>query len=147
MNEHQAKVLDFHKAFEHPCPRILTMAGVRLELRVDLIREEAKEFMEAAGLRPNKEEGRSFGWTKVREPDPIEMIDALCDLLYVTYGAAVEMGVDLDPYFNEVHRSNMAKLGPDGKPIKRADGKTLKPKGWKPPDLKGLLDALHDVPY
>jgi predicted HAD superfamily Cof-like phosphohydrolase len=69
------------------------------------------------------------------------MVDALCDLLYVTYGAAVDLGVDLQPFFAEVHRSNMAKVG--GR--KREDGKWLKPAGWTPPDIAGLLSRLYGL--
>jgi len=57
----------------------------------------------------------------------------------VTYGAASALGVDIEPFFAEVHRSNMAKLGDDGKPIRREDGKVLKPLTWTPPDLMSIL--------
>ena len=62
------------------------------------------------------------------------MVDALADILVVTYGAAVEMGVDLEPIFREVHRSNMSKDGG-----KDAGGKILKGKGFSPPDILGEL--------
>jgi predicted HAD superfamily Cof-like phosphohydrolase len=83
-----------------------------------LIEEEASEFAEAA-----------------RAGDVVGTIDALCDLLYVTYGAAVSLGIDIEPFFGEVHRSNMAKRGGS----RRADGKWLKPAGWQPPDLQRIL--------
>ena len=74
----------------------------------------------------------------------VEMIDAICDILYVTYGAAVAMGIDIDPFFEEVHRSNMSKLDPVTKqPIRRKDGKILKPDTYSPPNIKELLFRLH----
>jgi len=65
----------------------------------------------------------------------------LADLAYVTYGAAVSLGIDLDAAIRAVHASNMAKLGADGRPIFRADGKVLKPEGWQAPDMSGALPA------
>jgi predicted HAD superfamily Cof-like phosphohydrolase len=61
----------------------------------------------------------------------------LCDTLYVVYGTAIEMGLDLEPYFQEVHRSNLAKF--DGTTQPRGDGKWPKPEGWMPPDINGIL--------
>lgn len=112
-------VAEFHEKFSLQRPGKFDFENLNKELRKNLINEEAKEFSDALDAN-----------------DPIAAIDALCDLLYVTYGAAVSMGVDLDPYFYEVHRSNMAKLDPlTGKPIYREDGKLLKPSNWTPPDL------------
>ena len=92
------------------------------ELRISLIEEEAREFAEA-----------------VRARDLPEIVDALCDLLYVTYGSGVALGIDLEPFFAEVHRANMTKAGG----YRRADGKWMKPAGWLPPDIDGLLERLH----
>ena len=71
--------------------------------------------------------------------DLVEVADALTDLLYVVYGAGHAFGIDLDECFKEVHRSNLSKLGEDFKPIKREDGKVLKPNTYSPPDLKFVL--------
>ena len=92
------------------------------KLRKDLIEEELDEFTYALD---NK--------------NLIEVADALTDLLYVVYGAGHAFGIDLDECFKEVHRSNLSKLGPDFKPIKREDGKVLKPDTYSPPDLKTVL--------
>lgn len=119
MNNHQKMVREFHKAIGVAAPDSPTLTEMKSGLRVDLILEEANEFREA-----------------VEQNDWPEMIDAIGDLLYVVYGAAVEMGVDMEPFFREIHRTNMAKTGG---PI-REDGKLLKPKGWRPPDIQGLLD-------
>lgn len=62
----------------------------------------------------------------------------LADIIYIVCGTAVSYGIPLDRVFDEVHRSNMAKLV-DGKPVRREDGKILKPEGWTPPDIKKVL--------
>ena len=91
-------------------------------LRLDLIEEELDELHYA-----------------IDNKDMVEIADALGDLLYVVYGAGHAFGIDLDECFKEIHASNMSKLGPDGKPIKREDGKVLKPDTFFPPDLKSIL--------
>jgi predicted HAD superfamily Cof-like phosphohydrolase len=93
-----------------------------IHLRVDLIEEELKELTEA-----------------IAERDIVEVADALTDILYVVYGAGLTFGIDLDKTFAEVHRSNMSKLGEDGKPIYREDGKILKGPNYTPPDLTFIL--------
>jgi predicted HAD superfamily Cof-like phosphohydrolase len=85
--------------------------------RARLIFTEAAEFIEAAD-----------------KDDFVEMIDALADILVVTYGTAVELGVDLEPIFAEVHRSNMSKDGG-----RDAGGKILKGPSYSPPDLRRVL--------
>jgi predicted HAD superfamily Cof-like phosphohydrolase len=116
MNSYQGMVRTFHHAFGATIGKAPALRDE--ELRAKLIEEEAAETAKA-----------------LREGDIIETIDGLCDLLYVTFGAAVAMGIDLDPFFHEVHRSNMAKVGG----TTREDGKVLKPYGWTPPDIKGIL--------
>ena len=91
-------------------------------LRLDLIEEELDELHYA-----------------IDNKDMVEIADALGDLLYVVYGAGHAFGIDLDECFKEIHASNMSKLGPYGKPIKREDGKVLKPDTFFPPDLKTIL--------
>ena len=92
------------------------------KLRVDLIEEELDELQ-----------------LGIDNQDIVEVADALTDLLYVVYGAGHAFGIDLDECFQEVHQSNMSKLGEDGRPIKREDGKVLKPDTYFPPDLKSVL--------
>ena len=92
-------------------------------LRYELIREELEELHEAFGAK-----------------DIVEVADALADLLYVVYGAGHAFGIDLDECFLEVHRSNMSKLGEDGKPVKRFDGKIMKGPGFFAPDLESILN-------
>ncbi|HWD24999.1 MAG TPA: hypothetical protein VG368_06015 [Acidimicrobiales bacterium] len=97
------------------------------EIRCALIEEEASEFREALAA-----------------DDIVEVADAIADLLYVVYGAAVTFGIPIDEVFDEVHRSNMTKLGPDGSPIYREDGKVLKGPAFEPPDVIGVL--ARDAP-
>lgn len=68
-----------------------------------------------------------------------EILDAVCDSIYTLIGLSNMFGFNLDAAFYEVHRSNMSKLGPDGKPIKRADGKILKGPNFTPPDLEPYI--------
>ena len=112
-------VAQFHAFASHqPDPATPALDGFPGELRCTLIEEEAREFREA-----------------VEASDAAEMVDALCDLLYVVYGAACQLGVDLDPFFREVHRTNMEKQNG----YRRADGKWMKPAGWQPPRIAELL--------
>ena len=92
-----------------------------IRLRIDLIREELDEFVDAIG-----------------NEDIVEVADALTDILYVTYGAGHAFGIDLEACFREVHSSNMSKLE-DGKPIYRGDGKVMKGKNYFAPNLKRVL--------
>lgn len=93
-----------------------------VNLRIELIAEELEEL-----------------WDACEKKDIVEIADALTDILYVTYGAGHAFGIDLDSCFKEVQRSNMSKLGEDGKPIYREDGKILKGPNYSEPDLKNTL--------
>lgn len=90
----------------------------QINLRKRLIREEYDELLDA-----------------INGEDFIETMDALADMLYVLYGTAIQFGVDIRAIFEEVHRTNMAKVGGGT----RRDGKILKPEGWQPPRIKELL--------
>lgn len=123
-NGQQRMVAAFHEAMGIPVAEKPTMlTAERAELRCGLIDEEAGEFREAA------ENG-----------DWLEMVDALVDLLYVTYGAAVEMGVDLAPFYDEVHNANVRKVPGQG------GGKSVKPTEWLAPDLAGVHRRVYGTP-
>ena len=77
--------------------------------------------------------------TAMEEKHIIGIADALTDILYVTYGAGHAFGINLDECFEEVHESNMSKLGPDGNPIYRDDGKVMKGPDIKEPDIRKVL--------
>ena len=119
-------VKDFHKAFkldylEQP------KANIGLEknkLRFNLMREENEEYLEAANNN-----------------DIIEVADALGDMLYILCGTIIEHGMQhkIDEIFNEIQSSNMSKLGADGSPIYREDGKVLKGPNYFKPDIEGAL--------
>ena len=93
-----------------------------VQLRYDLIKEELDELSEA-----------------IKDKDIVEVADALTDLLYVVYGAGHSWGIDLDKCFAEVQRSNMSKLGKDGKPIYNEKGKVMKGPNYFKPNLKQFL--------
>jgi predicted HAD superfamily Cof-like phosphohydrolase len=129
MNKQQNQVAQFMKAFGQTVPGAFSPEQFPAELRISLINEEAREFSEA-----------------VKNQDWVETIDAICDLLYVTYGAAVALGIDIEPFFDEVHRSNMSKLDVNGRPIHRADGKVIKSDRWSPPAIDRVLEIVPIVP-
>ena len=92
------------------------------KLRINLLMEEVKEYLEG------------------EEKHDLENIaKELADIIYIVCGTAASYGIPLDKVFDEVHRSNMAKLGPDGSVKRREDGKILKPDGWTPPDITSIL--------
>ena len=119
-------VKEFHKAFkldylEQP------KANIGLEknkLRFNLMREENEEYLEAANNN-----------------DIIEVADALGDMLYILCGTIIEHGMQykIDEIFNEIQSSNMSKLGTDGNPIYREDGKVLKGPNYFKPDIEWAL--------
>lgn len=121
------QVQEFHEAFGLPVLDAPTIPKERLEMRLGLLEEEMRELREAA------EAG-----------DLTEVYDALLDIQYVLDGTFLEFGMQglKDIGFAEVHRSNMSKLGEDGKPIYREDGKVLKGPNFFRPDLAALL-AKH----
>lgn len=119
MNKEQRAVKDFHgliQAWTSERPSIPPTSVRRL--RVNLIEEELEEFKHVSA-----------------EGDLVETADALGDLLYVVYGAGLAYGIDLEPVFAEIHRSNMTK---GNGPI-REDGKRLKGSDYSPPDLLRVL--------
>lgn len=78
-----------------------------------------------------------------KDNDPVEQLDALIDILVVTIGAIHSAGFNGEAAWNEVMRTNFAKVDPEtGKVRKREDGKVLKPEGWQPPDLKPFIEVL-----
>ena len=91
-------------------------------LRLSLIKEELGELSKA-----------------IQENDILEVADALTDILYVTYGAGHAFGINLDKCFEEVQKSNMSKLGKDGKPIYNEQGKVMKGPDYFKPNLSKFL--------
>ncbi len=125
MNPIVKSLLEFNEAFEIPK---LNNPGLGtdelIELRIKLLTEEVEEYAEAA-----------------RAGDMVEILDALADIGYILAGTIINHGMQhiYDDSFDEVHRSNMAKLV-DGKVLRRADGKVMKPEGWQPPNLAQYLE-------
>lgn len=122
-----AAVHEFHSAFglgieNRPTAELDEKKNL---LRYELMREENEEYLEAAN---NK--------------DLVEVADALGDMLYILCGTIIEHGMQhkIEEVFNEIQRSNMSKLGADGKPIYREDGKVLKGPSYFKPNIKEILD-------
>nr|WP_282580299.1 hypothetical protein [Nocardioides sp. InS609-2] len=116
-------------------------------LRARLVLEEALEFVEAMGCDATVDDvdvtkdSVTVEINRDVETDLVEATDALADLNVVGKGSALTLGIPVDDAFRIVHRTNMAKLGPDGEPIRRDDGKVQKPEGWQPP-TQALRDLL-----
>jgi len=120
-------VKKFHKAFGlgYKKEPIAKLSDKKLQLRFDLMDEENKEYLDAA-----------------KNNDLVEVADALGDMLYILCGTIIEHGMQykIEEVFNEIQRSNMSKLGEDGKPIYREDGKVLKGPNYFKPNIIEILD-------
>jgi predicted HAD superfamily Cof-like phosphohydrolase len=120
-------VKKFHKAFGlgYNKEPIAKLSDKKLQLRFDLMDEENKEYLEAA-----------------KNNDLVEVADALGDMLYILCGTIIEHGMQykIEEVFNEIQRSNMSKLGEDGKPIYREDGKVLKGPNYFKPNITEILE-------
>ncbi len=118
-------VAEFHRVYGQPIADAPNINDETLnELRINLLDEELEELCAA-----------------LRARDPVEVLDALVDLQYVLDGAFLSLGFAAfkDAALAEVHRSNMTKLGEDGRPVFRSDGKVTKGPNYEPPNLAGVL--------
>ncbi|MHA6279788.1 pyrophosphohydrolase domain-containing protein [Salinimicrobium sp. CAU 1759] len=129
MKKSLAAVQEFHEAFGLGVNHQPTAdLGVeKVHLRYELMKEENEEYLEAA-----------------KSGDLVEVADALGDMLYILCGTIVEHGLQhkISEVFDEIQRSNMSKLGEDGKPIYREDGKVLKGPNYLKPDLEKILSNV-----
>ena len=130
----RGQVLEFNARFNVPIgDRIGWSNPVNTDLRVKLVLEEAQEFHDAVAAR-----------------DFIKAVDALADLLYVAEGAIIAFGLHhrncMGHVSDEIQASNMSKLGSDGKPIKREDGKVLKGPHYFPANVEGVLRSFGWTP-
>jgi len=120
-------VQDFHEAFGLGIEQkpVANLPLAKLQLRYDLMAEENDEYIEAA-----------------KNNDLVEVADALGDMLYILCGTILEHGMQykIEEVFNEIQRSNMSKLGADGKPIYREDGKVMKGPNYFKPNIHSILD-------
>lgn len=106
---------EFHEVLAPP-------SGSWKDLRPILHEEEHRELLEA-----------------LAEGDREHIARELADVVYVAYGTARVWGIDLDKALEEIHRANMSKLGEDGRPVIREDGKVLKGPRYVAPDMGGCL--------
>ena len=139
------RVREFMETFGHPTfdtPGLIDDEAWE-QMRLELIREEFCELLDALNYGETANAIRSVELTANKiegvEPDLVAAADALGDLEYVTNGMAAGMGINLPEVVKEIHRSNMTKLGADGKPIFREDGKVLKGPDYEPPNLLPVL--------
>ncbi|MGJ8745524.1 hypothetical protein [Polaribacter sp.] len=121
-----AAVTEFHTAFKLNMNKkpIADIGKDRNLLRFNLMKEENEEYLEAA-----------------ENNDLVEVADALGDMLYILCGTIIEHGMQekIEEVFNEIQRSNMSKLGEDGTPIYREDGKVLKGPNYFKPNISEIL--------
>ena len=127
MKKRIAAVTEFHTAFKLNMNQkpIANIGEERNMLRFNLMKEENEEYLEAA-----------------ENNDLVEVADALGDMLYILCGTIIEHGMQdkIEEVFNEIQRSNMSKLGEDGKPIYREDGKVLKGPNYFKPNIAEILN-------
>ena len=127
MKNKLSAVTAFHKAFglrvNHTPTVVIDEATTRL--RFSLMDEENKEYLDA-----------------IKNKDLIEVADSLGDMLYILCGTIITHGMQdvIDEVFEEIQRSNMSKLGNDGKPIYREDGKVLKGPNYFKPEIAKILN-------
>ena len=119
-------VKEFHTAFKighNDAPRA-DLGETKNTLRYNLMKEENEEYLEA-----------------VQNNDLIEIADALGDMMYILCGTIIEHGLQhkIEEVFDEIQRSNMSKLGEDGKPIYRKDGKVMKGPNYFKPNFSEIL--------
>lgn len=128
----QADIIEFHQRFGHPVGKAPLQPSSKVcLLRENLIMEEFGELLRALGYdRPIFMSKVSHAW------DLPELADAVGDLIVVLLGTTIAAGVNMHPVWEAIHLSNMAKVGGG----EREDGKVLKPAGWIPPDIEGLLE-------
>ena len=127
MKSNLSAVALFHQSFGLGIAHSPTadLGTKKIELRFRLMDEENREYLEAA-----------------QNGDLVEVADALGDMLYILCGTILEHGMQhkIEEVFEEIQRSNMSKLGSDGKPLYREDGKVLKGPDYFKPDIRGILD-------
>lgn len=122
----QEMVKEFQLAFGQPvADKPQMIAPERQEVRHSWLVEEANELLAAETL--------------------VDVADAIADVIYIALGTAVEHGIDIERVFQIVQEANMAKLGPDGKPIYKEDNKIAKPEGWQPPEPKIAEEIQRQV--
>lgn len=138
-----ATVREFHEAFSLPVKDAPTIPDAkRVALRLRLIEEECAEVRAEFEIIMKKLRAESYHTAQDVYQDIARLAKELSDLRYVIEGAELEFGIPGDAVYAEVHRSNMSKLGPDGQPIRRHDGKVLKGPGYTEADILSVLGII-----
>jgi predicted HAD superfamily Cof-like phosphohydrolase len=133
-NDREDVVAEFHRAFGHPvdAPWTPTLLAFRWRLLGD--EEMSETEAEVIEILMSLEEDRP-----ITTAQRARLLKEMADVQYVLSGMAVALGLPLQEAFIRVHNSNMSKLGEDGNPIYREDGKVMKGPNYKEPDIMGLL--------
>lgn len=146
---HPTCVREFHEVFDHPVsynPAQIPSLKNRV-LRVQMLASELVELAHAMGVNlrinskvsKNEDECVHVEDDGTGRYDPVEAADALGDLRYITDGGNLICGFPGEMVLAEIHRSNMSKAGPDGKPVKREDGKIMKGPNYFKPNIHAVL--------
>ena len=126
MQKQLEAVKEFHQKFKIGYNEFPTasLGANKNKLRYDLMKEENEEYLHA-----------------VRENDLVEIADALGDMLYILCGTIIEHGLQhkIEAVFDEIQKSNMSKLGENGEPIYREDGKVIKGPNYFKPNFEAIL--------
>lgn len=155
MHKTQAQVKKMMQALDLPLPHkdkpgVKFLTTPHIDLLRSLVAEEHEEFQDAMKkldfamqdevilARTDRVGGMSWAETDRIRDAWVEVIDALCDMIVTIHNTTNAMNLDLEPFFDEVHRTNMLKKGG----MLNEKGKRLKPPGWKPPQLRPILDDM-----
>lgn len=133
------KVQEFHEKFEVSMPSDPRWPDAEtIKLRIKLIQEEVKEWeVEATKALDAINSGHDL--PEIMTGSLVDAAKELADILYVVYGAGEAFGVDMDKVFAAVHEANLTKLGEDGKPVRREDGKVMKGPNYQPANIYKVL--------
>jgi len=157
--DHMMQVIAFHVTYDVPMVPLRNddrefrhMDDARVAMRLGLVWEEFRELLEdgfgiqTPPLAQRFQAGdklftdiHASALSETGKRNGAQVADALGDIVYVCYGMALEMGYDLRAVIEEIHASNLTKLGEDGKPIHRADGKVLKGPRYLKPNVAAAL--------
>lgn len=152
MHKTQKQVKEMMIALDLPLPHesgpgVKYLTSPHIDLLCSLVEEEHQEFQDAMVKLDNmmKDEaehslsrGSSRGESIAVKEAWVDVIDAMCDMIVTIHNTTNAMNIDLEPFFDEVHRTNMLKRGG----CLNEKGKRMKPVGWKPPQLRPILDEM-----
>lgn len=149
---HYVRIREFMQKAGQDTPAVVTIPDEATRiLRAKLILEEALETLTALGVsatiapdsKPALGRSTELNFEIVSEPDLEEIVDGCADISVVTMGTLIAFGVDDEPILEEVDKANLRKFEEGS--YRREDGKWMKPPGWTPPDIMGVVDRQAEL--